>query len=131
VKDKEGRSDEAESGCSVVPSQLRAEVERCEDTEDYEGNDFLDDFKLDRGKAAITESICGHLEAVLEKGNGPTYEDDFPKRLRFKFQMTVPGNGHEDVGEDEKNHCPHTGFGRGLGTASCRAGLERHMRRDE
>jgi hypothetical protein len=47
------------------------------------------------------------LKAVLEEGNAPTDEDNLPQRLILKFQVPVPGNGHEDVGADEKNNCPH------------------------
>jgi len=91
----------------VVPAQVLAEIERDEDTEDDERNDFLNYLELHGGEAVCADAIGRDLEAVFEQGNAPTDQDDLPERLVAKAEVTVPGEGHEDVGDDEKDHSPH------------------------
>ena len=92
----------------MIPAQLGAEVESRKSTEDRQRNDLLDDFKLHDREAAVSKSVGGHLEAVFEEGDAPADQYDLPQRLAFIFQMAIPGAGHEDVGEDEKNDGPHS-----------------------
>ena len=91
----------------MIPAQVLAEVEGDEDAEDDQGDDFLNDFELDGRKAVCAEAIGGDLEAVLKEGNGPTDEDDLPERLVAEAEVSVPGKGHEDVGDGEKDYCDH------------------------
>jgi len=107
VEDEEDRSDEAEGGSCVVPAQVLTEVEGDKDAEDDQGDDFLNDFELDGREPICAEAVSRYLKAVLEEGNAPTDEDDLPEGFLAKAKMAVPGEGHEDVGEDEKNDCPH------------------------
>jgi len=101
VEDEEGRGHQAHSCCGVVPAQMLAEVEGDEDAEDHQRDDLLDHLELDGRKAGGSPAVGRHLEAILEEGDAPTDEDDLPQRLLAKLQVAVPGEGHEDVGEDE------------------------------
>src|ERR1039458_1434636 len=92
---------------------MLAEVDEGEDGEDDEGDDLLDDLELDGREAGGADAVGRHLQAVLEEGDAPTDEDDLPERVLAVFQVAVPGNGHKDVGEDEKDHCPHNCVGCG------------------
>jgi len=107
VKGEEGRGDQANGGDGVIPPQMRAEVKRGEYGEDREGDDFLDDLELDGRETRGTDAVGGHLQAVLKEGDAPADEDDLPQRVLAVFQVAIPGNGHEDVGEDEQNNGPH------------------------
>ena len=91
----------------MIPAQLGAEVESRKSTEDRQRNNLLDDFELHNGEAAVSQPVGGYLEAILEEGDAPADQYDLPQRLAFIFQMAIPGAGHEDVGEDEKNDGPH------------------------
>ena len=91
----------------MIPAQVLAEVEGDEDAEDDQGDDFLNDFELDGRKAVCAEAIGRDLEAVFKESNGPTDEDDLPERLLAKAEVAVPGKGHEDVGDGEKDYSTH------------------------
>ena len=71
-------------------------------------DDLLDHLELDGREARRADAVGGHLEAVFEEGDAPADEDDLPQGVLAVFQVAVPGKGHEDVGEDEKNYCPHS-----------------------
>jgi hypothetical protein len=47
------------------------------------------------------------LAGNTQKCDAPTYQDDLPQRILAEFQVAVPGEGHEDVGEYEQNDGPH------------------------
>ena len=107
MEGEEDRADEEARGDGVVPAQVLAEVEGDEDAEDDERNHFLNDLELHGGEAVCADAIGWDLEAVFKQGNGPTDEDHFPERLMAKAEVTVPGKGHEDVGDGEKVYGPH------------------------
>jgi hypothetical protein len=107
MKGEENRSYEEECGDGVVPAELLAEVEGDKDAENYQRDDFLDHLQLYGAEAISANAVGRHLEAVLEEGNAPTDEDDFPQRFMTEAQVPVPGKRHEDVGDDEKNDSPH------------------------
>jgi len=107
MEGEEDCADEEARGDGVVPAQVLAEIEGDEDAEDDERNHFLNDLELHGGEAVCADAIGRDLEAVFKQGNGPTDEDHFPERLMAKAEVTVPGEGHEDVGDDEKDYCPH------------------------
>jgi len=115
VEDKERSGDEADASSGVVPAQVFAEVEECEDGEDGERDDLLDHLELHGRESGSADAVGGDLEQVFKEGNAPTDEDDLPKGVLAVFQVAVPGEGHEDVGEDEKDHCQHRYVGCGRG----------------
>ena len=107
MEHEEGSSDEAAEGYGVVPVEPFAEVIDGEDSEDAQGDDLLDDFELGGREGGGTDAVGGDLQAVLKEGDAPADENDLPQRVLAIFQMSIPGNSHEDVGEDEKNDGPH------------------------
>src|SRR5690606_26139586 len=42
-----------------------------------------------------------------EEGDAPAHEDHLPERLVAEAQVAVPGEGHEDVRDDEEEESPH------------------------
>ena len=107
VEHEKGSGDEAAEGYGVVPAELVAEVEDGEDSEDGERDDFLHDLELIGREGARADAVGGDLEAVLEEGDRPADDDDLPEGDVAIFEMSVPGEGHEDVGADEKKDGPH------------------------
>src|SRR5215469_2001783 len=83
------------------------EVVNGEDSEDGESDDLLDDLELIGSEGAGSDAVGGDLQAVLEERDGPADDDDLPKRNLAVLEMAVPGEGHEDVGADEKKDGPH------------------------
>ena len=90
---------------------LPLEQERSENREDNQGNHFLQDFELDQAErpsvSLETDAVRRNLERVLEQGNRPRKQDNGiqrPVRTDFHFlelQMPVPGECHEDIGNDQ------------------------------
>lgn len=103
-KDREANAGKA-SG--VVPTQLLAQVSHRENGEDGERDYFLDGFELSGAEFERANAICGNLEAVFEKGDAPTGENNFPESLAAVFEMAVPSERHEDVGDGQKKNGPH------------------------
>ena len=81
----------------MVPVQSFAEVVDGEDSEDSQGDDLLNDFKLGGREGSGTDAVGRNLQAVLEEGDAPADKDDFPERDIFVLEVSVPGDGHEDV----------------------------------
>lgn len=46
----------------------------------------------------MTNPVGGNLEAVFKKRDPPANQDDREERGRFVFEMPVPGECHEDIG---------------------------------
>ena len=97
MEHEEGSADQAAEGYGVVPVKALSEVVNGEDSEDAERDDLLDDFELGWREGAGTDAVGGNLQAVLEEGDAPTDEDDFPESDVFVLEVSVPGDGHEDV----------------------------------
>ena len=107
MKGEEGRGDQKPSCDGVIPAQVGTEIVGGEYAEDRERNDFLNYFELHRSEAAVADAVCRHLEAILEEGDSPTDQNDLPQRFVAESEVPVPGKGHENVGNGEKNDGPH------------------------
>ena len=92
----------------MVPMEsLALEEHRGEDGEDDEGDGLLNDLELHQGERTTilmeANAVGRYLATVLEKGKTPTQQDDGKQgpgggNLHLlQLQMTVPGEGHEDV----------------------------------
>ena len=108
----DGQNQAAESGQVVPVERLAPEEHRGEDGEDDERDDLLDDLELhERERSAVareSDAVGRNLTGIFGQGNEPREQDDAEERpvgddLHFlKFQMPVPGEGHEDVGYHEQ-----------------------------
>ena len=95
---------------------LALEKEGDDDGEDGQGDHLLDHLELHQveGTAVPVEAdpVRRDGEAVLEEGDAPREEDDEDERPAggdlhlLEFEMTVPGECHEDVREHEHDDGP-------------------------
>jgi hypothetical protein len=108
VEDEESCCNQACTGGGMVPAQVFTEVEEGEDGEDRQSDDLLNHLELSGAIPLSANTVSGHLKQVLEKGDAPTDQDHLPQCFLAEFQVSVPGKGHEDVGEDEQNNGPHS-----------------------
>lgn len=108
------RRDQAQKRDHVVqPEGLGAENQQGENRKYAQRDNFLYDLKLDqRERTAVsgkTDAVCGYLEAVFKEGDPPTYNDNKYERYgasafrRIEFQVAVPGDGHKNVGHQQKS----------------------------
>lgn len=86
----------------MIPTKFFAEIEKCKHAKNRQRNDFLDDLELERRVHGAAPTVGRNLETIFKESNAPAHHDDQPQRRTFKFQMPVPGEGHEGVGTDEQ-----------------------------
>jgi hypothetical protein len=104
---KEGCRYQAQSGGGVIPSKLGSEIEHGEDGEDAESDDFLYHLQLNGAEAFRADPVGRNLQAVFKESDAPAYEDHFPQSVLAVLQVSVPGNCHAYIRENEQYHCPH------------------------
>ena len=111
--------DEADGGSEMIPVELLALEEHIgDDAEDCEGEYFLYNLELHKGEGATvaneTDAVGGYHNAILEEGDAPGrqyYQNERPPvvDVQFRqFQLSVPGEGHEDVGYNQKKYSPES-----------------------
>ena len=98
----------------MVPAEgLGLEDGDDDDGEHDEGDGFLDDFQLDEVEGSAVDdradAVGGDHEEILDQGNAPRQQDDEDERPVFgrwdnlrQLELTVPSEGHENVGRDKK-----------------------------
>lgn len=95
----------------MVPMQgFSFEQQGGEHSKDNQRNHFLNHFQLHQRKgsaiAGKAYAIGRHLGTVLKKSNYPRKENDSEQGpiangfCLLKFEMTVPGKSHENIGYD-------------------------------
>ena len=86
-----------------------------EDGEDGERDDLLNHLQLHQREgpavADKADAVGRHLTGIFRQGQKPRQQDDEDERrvLRedvdlLQLQVTVPGEGHEDVGDNEQSN---------------------------
>src|SRR6266513_2853131 len=67
-------------------------------------DDFLQNLELAQLQLRVTDAVRRHLEQILEQREPPARKRrDDPGPLAQVPQVCVPGEGHENVGQDEQN----------------------------
>jgi hypothetical protein len=108
------RGQHADEGGDVIPAHLFLKIKQREPAKYQQRDDFLDDFQL-RGRVNIAAPTVGrHLEAIFEKCDAPTRDDDEPERFEFVFQMPVPRECHEEVRAKKQDNRQPAGVGEGV-----------------
>ncbi len=94
--EENGGNDQAEAD-EVIPAEVFLEVEDREDHENDQGDHLLDGFQLGGVELAMAVTIGRNLETVFRESDSPADRDGHPEGGGFVFQMSVPGEGHEDI----------------------------------
>ena len=81
----------------MIPFDTFAEIPPRENHEYAKGDHLLNDFQLKPREFAVADAIRGDLEAVFGERDQPTDDNDCEQGSFTVFQVTVPGNCHEDV----------------------------------
>ena len=55
----------------------------------------------------MPDPVCRDLEAVLKEGNQPADQNYNPKGRTLVFQVAVPGKGHKNIRDCQKNYSFH------------------------
>src|SRR5215475_8842300 len=111
MEDEKDRKADTGEACGVVPAKLFAEISHRENCKNSEGDNFLNRLELRCIKFEGANTIGRNLEAIFEKGNSPTGENNFPEGFAPVLEVAVPGKSHEDVGDSQKKDRSHEGIG--------------------
>ncbi len=76
LKDEEYGQNNQGKTHQVVPAQFLLQVQHGKAAEDHQGNYFLDCFQLVGIEDTMTDAVGGNLEAILEKSDAPTDQDN-------------------------------------------------------
>ena len=87
-------------GHQVIPFKRLAQVKNWEESEYNKRDTFLNDLKLCRRKGAMSEPVGRNHKTVFEESDQPAHQYYLPQSNIFKAQMTIPGKGHEDIGDN-------------------------------
>src|SRR3546814_1115615 len=86
----------------MVHGQLLTEPEDREPGEYDQGDDFLQGLEFGGAADAIADAIRRDDEAIFEKGDPPRYQHRKPHWPRHRAKLSVPGEGHEDVRNEQQ-----------------------------
>src|SRR3954449_1959484 len=105
-----GSAREAGEGADVAPADRFLEHYSGEDGKHREGNDFLRDLQLAAGEAvSVADPVRGHGKAIFDQCDPPADQNGRDHRQVGEFQMAIPGDGHENVRDDEERYGDHGG----------------------
>ena len=91
----------------IIPADLLLKIKNGKNAKDNKGDDFLDGLELRGGKRPVADAVGRHLETIFREGDQPADQDGERERSVLVFQMPVPREGHEDVGNDQEDDGCH------------------------
>jgi len=110
LEDEEGRGHDEDEAYSMVPLDVLIQIENREDREHDQGDDFLNYLKLRSIELMASIAVGGNLKAVFEECDPPTYQHHLPESHVLMAQMTIPGERHENIGNQEQENCEHGNY---------------------
>ena len=81
----------------MVPFDIFPEIPPGEHDEHTERDHFLDDFQLERREFAVADAVRRDLKTIFRECDQPAHDDGGEERSLAVFEVTVPGDGHEDI----------------------------------
>src|SRR3569832_564655 len=94
----------------MIPADGLAQIEDGKSGEDDQRDHLLDRLELRRGIDRVAVVIGRDSKAVLDERNAPARQDELPHRHLRESELAVPREGHEDVGntqkQDRRDHWP-------------------------
>ena len=108
MKNEERRYYDKSESHAMVPFELVAEIKDRKHREDRKRDDLLNRLQLRGVELVGADAVRRHLKTVFEEGNAPAHQDRFPECFVPVFQVPVPGEGHEDVGNREQYDGSHS-----------------------
>jgi len=107
-KHEKSRGDEQNKANDIIPSQFLLEINDRKDAEHNERDNFLYRLELGAGKLVGSDPVRRHLKAIFKKCDKPADKNDLPQGYFPEFQMSVPGERHEDIRDRQQSDSFHT-----------------------
>jgi hypothetical protein len=106
-KDYGDGGDDHDESYGVIPADGLLQVEHREHGKDQQRDYFLDGLELRGAELVGADAVGRDLEAIFEEGDHPADDNYLEQRHLAVFQVAVPGEGHEDVGDGEQGDGSH------------------------
>src|SRR5476649_19710 len=103
LEDEKGAGGDEGEAHPMVEGDLLAEIEHGEGREHGERDHLLHGLELGRRVNGMAPTIGRHRQAILEEGNAPARQDHQPQRPVGELEMPVPGERHEDAGDQQQD----------------------------
>ena len=71
LEDEERSGHDKREADGMIPGEALSEIERGENTEDGQRDDFLNGLEFRSGKVAVSDAVGGNLKTVLKEGDAP------------------------------------------------------------
>src|SRR5690242_1137910 len=102
LKNEIGASTNEREADRMIPAERLLQIDQREAREDDERDHLLHGLELRRRIDRIAIAIRRNREAVFDERDAPACEDHADERDFLEAQMSVPGDGHEQVGADQQ-----------------------------
>src|SRR3546814_8120062 len=86
----------------MVHGQLLTEPEDREPGEYDQRDDFWQGLEFGRAVNAIADTVRRNDEAIFEEGDAPRDQHREPDRPRHRAELSIPGEGHKDVRDEQQ-----------------------------
>jgi hypothetical protein len=101
-ENKEHGTRQAAPRPQIIHLQRLSHVKDRKRHEHGKGNHLLEDLQLSEAEDSITCPVGRHLQHIFEKRKPPTGQHrKIPRRGAQVLQMGIPGEGHEDIGQQQ------------------------------
>ena len=107
VEHEESSKNQAGCAYTVIPFEFFAEIGQRKNRKNAESDHLLNGLELSCVELVRADTVGGNLKTVFEKGDSPAGDNDFPERFAAVFEVAVPGEGHEDIGDGEQSDGAH------------------------
>src|SRR5476649_396796 len=101
-EDKERTAEDQREAHRVVQGQPLAEIEDREEGEHDQRDHLLHGLEFGSAVDGVPPAVGGHGQAIFEEGDAPARQDHQPQRTVGELEVPVPGEGHEDIGEQQQ-----------------------------
>lgn len=91
----EGKADK------VIPGERFTKIEYGKQGKDSKRDHLLHRFQFGRAPDLVPDPVGWYCKAILKKRDPPTDQHNNPEGLIRELQMPIPGEGHEDVGQQQ------------------------------
>ena len=109
-ENKEHCTQQTNPGTEIVPGQFFPHIKNRKGDKYCQRNDFLQDLQLGQIEHGVADTVGRDLQQIFKEGDPPPHHGgNVPGFGGEIFQVSVPGERHENIGEDQQTDGLHGG----------------------
>ena len=110
VENEKYSQGDATEARGMIPLYFFIEIENREYGEYQQSDHFLNSLELRGAELIRANAVRRDLEAVFEKSDAPAHQNHLPESGSAELQVAIPGEGHEDIRDGEKDDRSHARY---------------------